>query len=88
MGEFSELSLAVTKDCGLRTLLWSFAYADWDPDAQPEPSVALKKLTDALHNGAIYLLHSVSATNAEILGDFIRDARAEGYRFDSLSAVE
>ena len=88
MGEFSELSLAVTKDCGLRTLLWSFAYADWDPDAQPEPSAALKKLTDALHNGAIYLLHSVSATNAEILGDFIRNARAEGYRFDSLSAVE
>ena len=88
MGEFSELSLAVTKDCGLRTVLWSFAYADWDPDNQPEPSAALEKLTGALHNGAIYLLHSVSATNAEILGDFIRKAKALGYNFDSLSAVD
>lgn len=88
MGEFSELSLAVTKDCGLRTVLWSFAYADWDPDNQPEPNAALEKLTGALHNGAIYLLHSVSATNAQILGDFIRSARALGYSFEELSAVQ
>ena len=85
MGEFSELSLAVTKECGLRTVLWSFAYADWDPDNQPEPSEALEKLTGALHNGAIYLLHSVSATNAEILGDFIRHAKDLGYSFESLT---
>ena len=88
MGEFSELSLAVTKDCGLRTVLWSYAYADWDPENQPEPSQALEKLKGALHNGAIYLLHSVSATNAEILGDLIRAAREKGYSFESLSAVQ
>ena len=81
MGEFSELSLAVTKDCGLKTVLWSYAYADWDPNNQPDPQQALKKLTDALHNGAIYLLHSVSKTNAEILGEFISRAKALGYSF-------
>ena len=81
MGEFSELSLAVTKDCGLKTVLWSFAYADWDPENQPDPKQALEKLTGALHNGAIYLLHSVSETNAKILGDFIRSAKEQGYVF-------
>ena len=81
MGEFSELSLAVTQSCGYETVLWSYAYADWDVNDQPEPSAALKKLTGALHSGAIYLLHSVSKTNAEILGSFIDAALAEGYTF-------
>ncbi len=80
-GEYSDLSLAVTSDLGYETVLWSFAYADWDPDKQPEPSASLQKLIDRAHPGAIYLLHSVSATNAEILGDFI-DAMTElGYTF-------
>lgn len=85
MGEYSELSLAVTRDCGYSTLLWSFAYADWNPDAQPKPDEALKKLTGALHNGAVYLLHSVSKTNAEILAMFIDEAEKQGYVFDRLS---
>ena len=81
MGEYSELSLAVTRDCGYKTILWSYAYADWDVNAQPEPQAALKKLTGALHSGAIYLLHSVSSTNAEILGDLIDSAKEQGYTF-------
>ncbi len=85
MGEFSELSLAVTKDCGYRTLLWSYAYADWDVNDQPDPEKALGRLTEALHNGAVYLLHSVSSTNAAILGDFIKNARASGYDFEPLA---
>lgn len=81
MGEFSELSLAVTQDCGYSTLLWSFAYADWDPDDQPDKAQALDKLTKALHNGAVYLLHSVSETNTAILGDLIDNAREAGFEF-------
>lgn len=81
MGEFSEFSLGVTNNCGYETVLWSYAYADWDVDNQPEPQEALKKLNDSLHNGAIYLLHSVSSTNAEILGDFIDYAVGQGYKF-------
>lgn len=81
MGEFSEFSLGVTKNCGYETMLWSFAYADWDVNNQPDTTEALNKLTGSLHEGAIYLLHSVSSTNAEILGDFIDNARNAGYEF-------
>ena len=81
MGEFSEFSLAVTKNCGYETVLWSYAYADWDVDNQPDKTEALQKLNNSLHNGAIYLLHSVSSTNAEILGDFIDNALKQGYEF-------
>ena len=82
MGEFSEQSLAVTSDCGYRTMLWSFAYADWDTDDQPDPAQSLEKLKNAAHPGAIYLLHSVSATNAQILPDMIDAIRAEGFEFN------
>lgn len=80
-GEYSELSLAVTGDLGYKTVLWSFAYADWDTDDQPDPEAALSKLIERAHPGAIYLLHSVSETNASILGDFIDAMLAEGYTF-------
>lgn len=80
-GEYSEQSLAVTADLGYKTVLWSFAYADWDTDNQPDRDAALKKLIERAHPGAIYLLHSVSETNANILGDFIDTMLAEGYTF-------
>ncbi len=78
-GMFSEQSLAVIQNCGYRSVFWSFAHRDWDPDNQPDPVESLKKLDENLHPGAIYLLHAVSATNTQILGSFIDDARAEGY---------
>lgn len=80
-GIFSEQSLAAAACFGYRTVLWSFAYADWDPDRQPSTEEALKKTEGRLHNGAIYLLHAVSATNTAVLGEFIDYAREQGYEF-------
>lgn len=80
-GIFSEQSLAVVQSFGYRSLFWSFAYADWDPNKQPDQAQTLTKLQERLHPGAIYLLHAVSSTNAEILGDFIDYARNSGYEF-------
>lgn len=81
MGEFSQYSLSVTRDCGYKTLMWSFAYADWDTNNQPQPEAALKRVTSAAHEGAIYLLHSVSKTNAEILPKAIDEIRNKGFEF-------
>ncbi len=81
MGEYSEQSLAVTQLCGYKTVLWSYAYADWDPAKQMEPSVALEKVTNAAHPGCIYLLHSVSKTNTEILSQLIDNLKSKGYSF-------
>lgn len=80
-GEYSEQSLAVTADVGYKTVLWSFAYADWDTKNQPDRQTSLDKLIERAHPGAIYLLHSVSETNANILGDFIDAMHAQGYTF-------
>ena len=80
-GKFSEQSLAIVQNVGYTSVFWSFAYKDWDPDNQPEATAALAKLKERLHPGAIYLLHAVSSTNTQVLGQFIDDARAAGYEF-------
>ena len=78
-GEYTPEALAKIQSLGYRTVFWSAAYVDWKTDDQPDPAEALALLTDAAHGGAVYLLHSVSATNAAILGDLIDALRAKGY---------
>ena len=78
-GEYSEEAIDITRKCGYKTLFWSFAYVDWKQDAQPDPSASLQKLLDSAHGGEILLLHSVSATNAQILGDVIDGFREKGF---------
>ncbi|OOB79705.1 MAG: polysaccharide deacetylase [Epulopiscium sp. Nuni2H_MBin001] len=82
MGHYSQKSLAMTKDLGYQTIFWSFAYADFDVNKQPDPTNARKLISENFHNGAIILLHAVSKTNAQILGDVIKDAKAQGYTFE------
>ncbi len=78
-GEYDLPSLVKIQSLGYRTVFWSMAYADWKTDDQPEPQAALEKLTNSAHGGAVYLLHSVSETNAKILGSLIDALRAKGY---------
>jgi peptidoglycan-N-acetylmuramic acid deacetylase len=80
-GEFSKQSLAVVNSLGYKSIFWSFAYADWDPESQMDEAEALEKLTSSTHDGEILLLHAVSQTNANILGDLIDDIQSQGYTF-------
>lgn len=80
-GEYSALALSKVQKCGYKTMVWSFAYCDWDVNDQPNPAEALERVTSAAHKGAIYLLHSVSETNCKILPDAIDKIRAAGFEF-------
>ncbi|WP_290911490.1 polysaccharide deacetylase family protein [Eubacterium sp.] len=80
-GEFSERSLQIVKDLGYKSVFWSFAYADWDPDNQTEENQAFTHICESTHPGAILLLHAVSKTNADILGKVIDDITKQGYTF-------
>ncbi len=81
-GEYSQKALGVVKNCGYKSIFWSFAYEDWDTENQPDEAWAEEKLVGAAHEGAIYLLHSVSQTNANILGNAIDKIREAGYEFN------
>lgn len=80
-GEFSERSLQIVKDLGYKSVFWSFAYADWDPDNQTEENQAFTHICESTHPGAILLLHAVSKTNADILAKVIDDITKQGYTF-------
>ncbi len=86
-GSFTEDNLKVLEEAGYKTILWSFAYADWDNDKQLSPKVAAEKLLNGTHNGEILLLHPTSKTNAEILGTLIDKWRGMGYRFGTLNEL-
>lgn len=80
-GVSSPQSCELLNQMGYKSVFWSFAYRDFVLDDQMDPADALDQCLDQLHPGAIYLLHAVSATNTEILGEFIDSARAGGYEF-------
>ena len=78
-GAFNEQTLALLQKAGYRSVFWSFAYRDWVVDDQPDPDQALEKILNSAHPGGIYLLHTVSETNAAIIGDVIEGFIAKGY---------
>ena len=81
-GEYSERTLALTRDMGYTNVFWSQAYVDWNDDVSEDE--AFQKITGGLHNGCVLLLHAVSKGNADSLGNVIDHARKKGYVFKSL----
>ncbi len=86
-GRFSKRALDYNEKLGLKSVFWSFAYYDWDISQQPGRTAALNKMVERTHNGEILLLHAVSSTNADILGEYIDKMRALGYRFGALTEL-
>lgn len=83
-GKFSAQSLAIANNCNYRSVFWSWAHADWNPERQPDVASSLQEAVARLHPGAIYLLHGISSTNASMLGDLIDQAQDMGYVFELL----
>ncbi len=86
-GEFSERTLAVTSDLGMKTVMWSFAYKDWDVNTQKGADYAYESVMPYLHDGAVILLHAVSSDNASALESIINAARQQGFVFRSLDEL-
>ena len=86
-GKYNENNLRQAKALGYKTVLWSLAYVDWLRDKQPTREQAFAKLLPRAHPGAIVLLHSTSATNAEILDELLTKWESEGYTFGRIDAL-
>ena len=86
-GKYSEENLKMAQELGYTTVFWSLAYVDWYVDDQPTAEQAYAKLLPRIHDGAIVLLHSTSATNAAILDDLLTRWEEMGYTFASLDEL-
>lgn len=87
-GEYSESTVAITNSLGYKTVMWSFAYDDWDDNKQGREDYARKKIVENFHNGEIMLLHATSRDDANVLNYIIKEAMNEGYVFKSLDEFE
>ena len=86
-GKYSVENLKQAQQLGYTTVFWSLAYVDWNTDDQPSAEEAYSKLLPRIHDGAIVLLHSTSATNAAILDDLLTKWEEMGYTFASLDQL-
>ena len=86
-GIYSQENLEMAKELGYKTVFWSLAYVDWNNDKQPTADYAFSKLLPRTHNGAVVLLHSTSATNAQIMDELLTKWEEMGYRFASIEEL-
>lgn len=86
-GRFTQKNLIFAEEMGYKTVFWSFAYADWDNDRQPDAERAKKLILDNTHNGMVILLHPTSKTNADILDSLLSEWESLGYRFGTLDEL-
>ena len=86
-GKFTEDNLLWAQQAGYTTVLWSSAYVDWNNNDQPSHSYAFEKIDQRTFDGAIFLLHSTSRTNAEILDQQIARWKQAGYSFASIDQL-
>lgn len=87
-GEYSEASVAYTNTLGYTTVMWSFAYDDWDENKQGREEYGKQKILENVHNGEVMLLHSTSKDNSNILDYCIKEIKNMGYEFKTLDEFE
>ena len=87
-GKYSAETLRQAKAMGYQTFFWSLAYVDWLENDQPTKEEAFEKLLGRIHPGAIVLLHSTSATNAQILDELLTEWEKMGYHIRPLGEIQ
>lgn len=80
-GAISKRSMALMQQLGYKTLMWGAAYKDWDTASQPSKESALEFLQRYTSAGDIILLHGISQTSTDILGQYIDEYRSKDFEF-------
>lgn len=87
-GEYSERTVNYCNTLGYTTVMWSFAYDDWNENGQKGEEYAKSKILNNIHNGAVILLHGNSKDNTNVLDYCIKEIKNMGYEFASLDEFE
>ena len=87
MGDYSERVLKVVQDMGYTSVFWSIAYYDYDVNNQPGKDYVVDHFNTYHHNGCIALIHNISESNTQALGDVLDLLSNAGYRFGVLTEL-
>ena len=83
-GAYSDCAMDLVSSLGYRSIFWSYAFDDYTEGKFPNKDQVFKYVTSRLHPGEVLLMHTLSAGNADALGDIIDYARAQGYEIRTL----
>ncbi len=83
-GEYSERTLQLCNNLKYTTVMWSFAYDDWEESKQGREEYGRNKVLDNTHPGEVILLHGTSRDNMNILEECIKQIKQQGYEFKKL----
>jgi len=83
-GEYSNKVIAAIDKCGYQTIQWSIDSLDWK-ELGKEPMV--KRVTEALHPGAIVLFHNNGKYTAEALPEIIAYTKEQGFTIVPISEL-
>jgi len=86
MGNYSPATLQWANALGYKTVFWSMAFADWDPNKQPGAEFSYQHVIANIHPGAVILLHAVSKSNTEALDRIIMELKRQGYVFSTFDS--
>lgn len=75
---------AILRDHGLDVILWSCDPLDWK---RPGPEVVRQRLVDGAAPGGILLAHDIHPGTIEAVPGVIRDLKAKGYGFATVSQL-
>lgn len=83
-GEYSERTLQICNELNYKTVMWSFAYDDWEEKKQGREEYGKSKILNNTHPGEVMLLHGTSKDNMNILDECIKKIKEDGYQFKKL----
>ena len=83
-GEYSERTLQICNELNYKTVMWSFAYDDWEEKKQGREEYGKGKILNNTHPGEVMLLHGTSKDNMNILDECIKKIKEDGYQFKKL----
>ena len=76
---YNNVALDYLNKLGYKTLFWSFFYQDFNKDDSSKDEI-LSLMKNQYHNGAIFLLHDVNASNPDALDSFLSEMTSK-YKF-------
>lgn len=85
MGRFNEDKLNVLGDLGYTVFMWDVQYYDYVPQDDQGVDYVINNILKKTQNGSIILMHTLTKSNANALGNIIDLLREKDFVFSSLS---
>lgn len=87
MGRINKQKQAILSDLGYQIFQWDVSYYDYVYYDDRGVDHALRNIMKQTKNGSIILMHTLTKSNADVLGTTIDKLREKGYVFSSLNEL-